>query len=80
MFMDVPLVVLDYVAAQVDVRDPSCVKRYTEREKTRLEHQWEIARVDGFVSFASAQQSLVQWLDRRAWATGQRRCSSPRRY
>jgi hypothetical protein len=34
--LDVPLAVLDYVAAQVGVDDPSCVKRYTEREKTRL--------------------------------------------
>ena len=37
--LDVPLVVLDYVAAQLGVADPSCVKRYTERDKTRLEHQ-----------------------------------------
>ncbi|WP_320068428.1 DUF4158 domain-containing protein [Micromonospora sp. RTGN7] len=36
--LDVPLVVLDYVAAQVGAADSSCVKRYTEREKTRLEH------------------------------------------
>lgn len=28
--LDVPLAVLDYVAAQVEVQDPSCVKRYTE--------------------------------------------------
>ncbi|MEH0973849.1 Tn3 family transposase [Micromonospora sp. CPCC 205546] len=68
--LDVPLVVLDYVAAQVGVGDPSCVKRYTEREKTRLEHQWEIAQVCGFVSFASAQDSLVEWLDRQAYTTG----------
>ena len=68
--LHVPLAVLDYVAAQVEVADPSCVKRYTDREKTRLEHQWEIAQVDGFVSFASTQESLVQWLDRQAWTTG----------
>ena len=68
--LDVPLAVLDYVAAQVELADPSCVKRYTEREKTRLEHQWEIAQVGGFVSFASAQEQLVEWLDRRAWTTG----------
>lgn len=37
--LDVPLVVLNYVAAQLGVADPSCVKRYTERDKTRLEHQ-----------------------------------------
>ena len=75
--LDVPLAVLDYVAAQVEVADPSCVKRYTERQKTRLEHQWEIAQVGGFVSFASAQEQLVERLDRRAWTTGdgRRRCS-----
>jgi Domain of unknown function (DUF4158) len=68
--LDVPPVVLDYVAAQIGVADPSCVKRYTERDKTRLEHQWEIAGVDGFASFASAEAGLVQWLDDEAWTTG----------
>ena len=58
--LDVPLVVLDYVAAQLGVADPSCVKRYTERDKTRLEHQREIAEVDGCSSFASAEAGLVQ--------------------
>lgn len=32
--LDVPLVVLDYVAAQLGVADPSCVKRYTERTRS----------------------------------------------
>src|SRR5450755_2707984 len=68
--LDVPLVVLGYVAAQIGVTDPSCVKRYTERDKTRLEHQWEIAGVHGFASFASAEAALVQWLDDEAWTTG----------
>jgi hypothetical protein len=36
------------------------VKRYTERDKTRLEHQREIAEVDGCSSFASAEAGLVQ--------------------
>ena len=68
--LDVPLAVLGYVAAQLGMADPSCVKRYTERDKTRLEHQWEIAGVDGFASFASAEAGLVQWLDDQAWTTG----------
>ena len=68
--LDVPLAVLEYVAAQIGVTDPSCLKRYTERDKTRLEHQWEIAGVDGFASFASAEAGLVQWLDDEAWTTG----------
>ena len=68
--LDVPLVVLDYVAAQVRVADASVVKRYTERDKTRLEHQWEICGMFGYSSFASAEADLVAWLDAEAWTTG----------
>ena len=32
--LDVPVVVLDFVAEQLEVADPSQVKRYTERAKT----------------------------------------------
>ncbi|WP_204036608.1 Tn3 family transposase [Micromonospora qiuiae] len=68
--LDVPLMVLDYVAAQLQVADPSVVKRYTEREKTRLEHQWELGEVFGYVSFAAGRPGLVRWLDDEAWTTG----------
>ena len=40
--LDVPQVVVDYLAEQLSVADASCVKRYGERAKTRLEHAWEI--------------------------------------
>jgi hypothetical protein len=43
--LDVPVEVLDYVAGQLQIADAPCVKRYTERDKTRLEHMWEIQRV-----------------------------------
>ena len=43
--LDVPRAVLDFVAEQLEIADPSCVKRYTERRKTRFDHQWEIRRV-----------------------------------
>jgi hypothetical protein len=36
----VPTEVVDVVAAQLEIADPSCVKRYTERDKTRLDHAW----------------------------------------
>jgi hypothetical protein len=52
------------------VADPSCVKRYKARRKTRFEHQWEIAAVDGYVSFPAGEADLVAWLDDRAWTTG----------
>ncbi|MDQ6837591.1 MAG: DUF4158 domain-containing protein, partial [Actinomycetota bacterium] len=45
--LDVPTVVIDYVAEQLAVVDASCVKRYTERAKTRLDHAWEIQHAFG---------------------------------
>ncbi|HEY6798466.1 MAG TPA: Tn3 family transposase [Kineosporiaceae bacterium] len=68
--LDVPQGVLDYVAAQVGAADPSCVKQYTERDKTRLEHQWEICQEYGYVSFAAAQEQVASWLTDRSWTTG----------
>jgi TnpA family transposase len=68
--LGVPQVVLGYVAEQLGVADPSCVKRYTERDKTRLEHQWEIRQEHGYVEFAEAQEALGAWLGDLAWITG----------
>jgi hypothetical protein len=52
--LDVPNVVLDYVAAQIGVADPSCVKAYMEREKTRFEHRDEIYEVYGYFGLNTA--------------------------
>jgi hypothetical protein len=49
--LDVPVELVEYLAEQLGIDDPSCVKRYTEREKTKLEHAWEIQREHGLVSF-----------------------------
>jgi hypothetical protein len=68
--LDVPWEVVDYVAGQLNVADASCVKAYLEREKTRFEHQWEIARADGWQDFAAAEEELTRWVDDRAWTTG----------
>jgi TnpA family transposase len=43
--LDVPAAVPDFIAEQLGVADASMVKRYTERAKTKLDHQWEIRRV-----------------------------------
>ena len=39
---DVPTEVVDYLAEQLDIADPSCVKAYRVREMTRLEHATQI--------------------------------------
>jgi hypothetical protein len=36
--LDVPVEVVDYLAAQLDVADPSVVKGYTERRQTAFDH------------------------------------------
>jgi len=69
--LDVPTGVLDYVATQLEVADPSCVKRYTERRPTRFEHQAEIAAKDGYRDFSDAAAELERWVDDRAFTAGE---------
>ncbi len=38
----VPWPVVEHLAEQLGIEDPSCVKRYTGRPKTAYEHAWEI--------------------------------------
>ena len=66
----VPTEVVDVVAGQLGIADPSCVKRYTEREKTRLDHVWEIQQAFGLRDFASCEVELTAKLHAHAWNTG----------
>jgi hypothetical protein len=68
--LDVPTNVVDYLAGQLGVVDPSCAKAYLERRMTRFEHQREIAETDGWRDFAEVEGMLAQWVDDRAWTTG----------
>ena len=68
--LDVPPPVVDYLAEQLGIADPSCVKNYLEREKTRFEHQWEIIAAGQWRDFGLAEAELTQWVDDRAWTTG----------
>jgi TnpA family transposase len=68
--LDVPNPVLEYLADQLDIADPSCVKRYTERRTTRFEHAEEIKAVLGLRDFAEAEHEFMAWVDARAWTTG----------
>ena len=62
MFLEDPLGcargVLDFVAEQLGITDPSQVKKYTERAKTKLDHQWEIRRVTGWKEFSAVEEEL----------------------
>jgi hypothetical protein len=52
--LDVPSVVVEYLAGQLAISDPSCVSRYLERRPTRFEHADEIKRTLGLRDFAAA--------------------------
>jgi TnpA family transposase len=68
--LDVPGEVLEFIAGQLGMAGPSQVKRYTEREKTRFDHQWEIRRARGYREFAAAEAEFSGWVAARSRATG----------
>jgi hypothetical protein len=68
--LDVPGVVLDFVAGQLEIDDPSRVKRYTEREKTRFDQAWEIQRVYALKDFDDIEGELRAWVAARSWTSG----------
>ena len=68
--LEVPGVVLDYLASQLEIEDASCVARYTERRTTRFEHAEEIKQAGGLRDFAGVAQELEEWVDARASTTG----------
>ena len=43
----VPRRVAAFVAEQLEIPDPSCLRTYAKRPKTAYEHQWEIRRECG---------------------------------
>jgi len=68
--LDVPGVVLEFVAEQLAVEDPSQVKRYTERRPTPFDHQQEIRQVHRWKDFASVEPEFVAWVAARSWTSG----------
>ena len=69
--LDVPDGVLEFVAGkQLGMADLSTVTRYTEREHTRFDHQWEIKKARGYREFDDAEDEFAQWAAARSRATG----------
>jgi hypothetical protein len=67
--LDVPWPVVEYLAQQLGIDDPSCVKQYVERAKTSYEHSWEIRRWFGYHEFEDRQwaRKFRTFLYGRAW-------------
>jgi hypothetical protein len=68
--LDVPPALIEYLAEQLEIADPSGVKRYTDREKTKLEHAWEIQQAYGLKPFGELESELSAWIVDQAWMTG----------
>jgi hypothetical protein len=51
----VPLAVVEYLAAQLEIAGPSCAKSSATRGQTDLEHAWEIKDVVGLPAFLTVQ-------------------------
>jgi hypothetical protein len=68
--VDVPGVVLEFVAEQLEVEDPSQVKRYAERRETPFDHQRDIRRVYGWKDFTDVDGEFAAWVAARSWTSG----------
>ena len=67
--LDVPWPVVEHLAEQIGVDDPSCVKNYTQRSMTAFEHAWEIQEAYGFTSLddEGTKGEFRRYLEDRAW-------------
>ncbi|MEU8310733.1 DUF4158 domain-containing protein [Actinomadura sp. NPDC048955] len=67
--LDAPWPVVEHLAAQLGIEDPSVVKRYTERPKTPYEHAWEIRDAYEYHEYEDPEWSrrFRTFLYGRAW-------------
>ncbi|WP_405755688.1 DUF4158 domain-containing protein [Streptomyces sp. NBC_01411] len=66
----VPEEVAEYLAEQLEIEGPSCLREYGERDGTARSHAGEIQEAGGWKDFAEVSAELGEWLDARAWTTG----------
>lgn len=66
----VPTEVIDFLAEQLEIADPSCLKQYAQREPTHREHAGKIQKALKLKDFSEVEEELTVWVDKRAWVTG----------
>ncbi len=66
--LDVPWAAVELLAAQLEISDASCVKKYVQRAQTAYEHSWEIRNRYGYRPFDDADSAArsTRFLDGRA--------------
>lgn len=62
----IPTAVADYLAAQLKIEDPSCLKHYAARQNTQWEHTAEIRDEFGYYDFAEKREAVRAFLLARA--------------
>nr|WP_055501706.1 DUF4158 domain-containing protein [Nonomuraea pusilla] len=67
----VPAQVVDYLAEQLRITDPSCIKLYGQRGGTARTHAGEIEKAGGWIDFAEVEGELARWIAARAFTTGE---------
>ena len=65
-----PAEVIDFLAGQLQIADPSCVKKYAQRQQTHLDHAGKIRKALKLKDFAQVEAELAVYVGRRAWVTG----------
>jgi TnpA family transposase len=67
--IDAPWPVIEYLAGQLGIADPSCVKRYSQRAQTVYEHSWDIREAFGYSELADGPKGpeFRDFLEGRAW-------------
>jgi len=65
----VPTQVVDFLAAQLAIADPTCIKQYAARPATQWEHTAELSDTFGYRNFSdpTAAEQLRAFLTARAW-------------
>ena len=66
----VPTETIDFLAGQLRIADPSCVKRYALRPQTHREHAGKIREALRLKDFGQVEAELAVFVGRRAWVTG----------
>ncbi|MFD5199672.1 DUF4158 domain-containing protein [Streptomyces sp. NPDC058375] len=73
LFLEAPLAVpwpvIEHLAVQLGIEDPSVVKRYTERRQTLYDHVWEIRDAYGYHTYEDDEwgRGFRTFLHGRAW-------------
>ena len=65
--LEVSATVVDFLAAQLEIADPSRVKAYAQRQATQWEHAAEIRRECGYRDFGDASAEVDEFVAARAW-------------